>query len=63
MKQIKRNLFNTLISEGKAALNDYCGANIKRINHFITPTLVEDQPGMVIFIYNPMILHTIQLTK
>ena len=42
IRRIKRNLFNNSLYEGKARLNGFNGANIKRLDHFITPTLVED---------------------
>ena len=42
IRRIKRNLFNNSLCEGKAHLNGFNGANIKRLDHFITPTLVED---------------------
>ena len=29
-------------------MNGFSGANIKRLDHFITPTLVEDRPDIVI---------------
>ena len=32
----------------KIHLNGFSGANIKRLDHFITPTLVEDRPDIVI---------------
>ena len=45
---IKRNLFNNSLHEGKAHLNGFSGANTKRLDHLITPTLVEDRPDIVI---------------
>ena len=48
IRRIKRNLFNNSLCEGKAHLNGFNGANIKRLDHFITPTLVEDRPDIVI---------------
>ena len=48
IRRIKRNLFNNSLYEGKARLNGFNGANIKRLDHFITPTLVEDRPDIVI---------------
>ena len=48
IRQIKRNLFNNSLCEGKAHLNGFSGANIKRLDHFITPTLAEDRPDIVI---------------
>ena len=41
-KRIKGNLFHNSLHEGKAHFNSFSGANIKRLDHFITPTLVED---------------------
>ena len=32
----------------KIHLNGFSGANIKRLHHFVTPTLVEDRPDIVI---------------
>ena len=48
IRQIKRNLFNNSLCEGKAHLNGFSGANIKHLDHFITPTLAEDRPDIVI---------------
>ena len=48
IRRIKRNLFNNSLCEGKAHLNGFSGANIKRLDHSITPTLVEDRPDIVI---------------
>ena len=48
IRRIKRNLFNNSLYEGKAHLNGFSGASIKRLDHFITPTLVEDQPDTMI---------------
>ena len=48
VRRIKRNLFNNSLCEGKAHLNGFSGANIKRLDHSITPTLVEDRPDIVI---------------
>ena len=44
----KRNLFNNLFYEGKTHLNGFSGAYIKRLDHFIIPTLVEDRADIVI---------------
>ena len=43
IRQIKRNLFNNALYEGKAHLNGFIEAA-----HFITPILVEDRPDIVI---------------
>ena len=48
IRRIKRNLFNNSLCEGKAHLNGFSGASIKRLDHFITSTLVEDRPDIVI---------------
>ena len=48
IRRIKINLFSNSLYEGKAHLNGFRGANIKRLDHFITPTLVEDRPDIVI---------------
>ena len=48
IKRIKRNLFNNSLYEGKVHLNSFSGANIKRLDYFITPALVEDRPDIVI---------------
>ena len=48
IRRIKRNLLNNSLCEGKAHLNGFSGVNIKRLDHFITPTLVEDRPDVVI---------------
>ena len=48
IRRIKKNLFNNSIIEGKAHLNSFSGATINRLDHFITPILEEDRPGIVI---------------
>ena len=48
IRRIKKNLFNDSLCEGKVHLNGFSGANIKRLGHFITPTLVEDRSDIVI---------------
>ena len=48
IRRIERNAFNNSLYEGKAHLNGFSGANIKRLDHFITPTLVENRPDIVI---------------
>ena len=48
IRRIKRNLSYNSLCEGKAHLNGFSRANIKRLDHFITPTLEEDQPDIVI---------------
>ena len=48
ISRIKKNLFNNSVRNGKAYLSSFRGANIKRLNHFITPTLAEDRPDIVI---------------
>ena len=48
IRRIKRNLFNNLINEGKAHLNNFNGTTINRLDHFITPILEEDRPDIVI---------------
>ena len=47
IRRIKRNLFSNSLYEGKAHLNGFSGANIKRLDHFINSTLVEDRPDIV----------------
>ena len=48
IRRIERNVFNNSLYEGKAHLNGFSGANIKRLDHFITPTLVKNRPDIVI---------------
>ena len=48
MKRIKRNLVNNSLYEWKAHLNGFSGANIKHLDHLITPTLAEDRSDIVI---------------
>ena len=48
IKRIKKNLFNNSLCEGKMHLNGFSGANIKRLDNFITPTLVEERSDIVI---------------
>ena len=59
VRRSKRNRFNNSLCEGKAYLNAFSGANIKRVDHFITPNLVEDRPDIVIIhIGSNYITHT-----
>ena len=48
IRQIKKNLFKELIYEGTAHSNVFSGANIKRLDHSISPTMVENQLDIVI---------------
>ena len=48
IRPIKRNQFSNSLQKGKAHLNGFSGANIKCLDHLITPTLVEDRPDIVI---------------
>ena len=48
IRRIKKNLFNNSLYEGKAHLNGFSGASIKRLDHFITTTLAEDRPGIAV---------------
>ena len=48
IRRIKKNSFNNSIIEGKPHLNRFSGATINRLDHFITPTLEEDRPDIVI---------------
>ena len=48
IRRIKINLLNNSLYEGKSHLNGFREANIKRLDHFITPTLAEDRPDIVI---------------
>ena len=48
IRRIKRNVFNNSLYEGEAYLNGFSAGNIKHLDHFTTPTLVEDQPDIVI---------------
>ena len=48
IRRIKRNIFNNSLVNGRAFLNGFSGANIKRLNHYITPILEEDRPDIVI---------------
>ena len=58
LRQITRNLFNNSSYKGKAHLGNFSGANIKRLDHSITPTLVEDgQDIPIIHIWSNDITH------
>ena len=57
IKRNERNLFN------KAHLSGFSGANIKRLDHFITPTVVEDRSDIVIIHVGSNDITIIQLTK
>ena len=42
IRRITLNLFNNSLYEEKAHLSGFSGAYIKSLDHFVTPTLVED---------------------
>ena len=48
LNRIKKNLFNSSLSNGKAYFSVFCGSTIKRIKHFAAPTLVQDKPDVII---------------
>ena len=41
-------MFNKNLKNGKVYINSFRGSNIRPLNHFITPTLEEDRPDIVI---------------
>ena len=47
-RRINKNLFNNSINECKTHFSSFSGASINRLDHFITPTVEEDQPDIVI---------------
>ena len=47
IRRIKKNLFNNSITGGKAHLNNFSGANINRLDHFISPNLEEDRADII----------------
>ena len=47
-EELKKNLFNNSINEGKAHLNSFTGATINRLNHFITSIFEENRSEIVI---------------
>ena len=53
IRRVKRKLFNNSLYEQKAHLNGFSGANIKHLDNFITPTLLEDRPDIVIIHIGP----------
>ena len=48
LKRIRKNAFNRSINNGNAYINCFSGANSKRLGHYIIPTLMEDQPEIVV---------------
>ena len=48
LRRIRKNVFNNSINDGKAFITGFSGANIKRLDHYITPILEEDRPDIVI---------------
>ena len=46
-------MLNKSLFEGEAHLNSFSGTNIKRLDHFIPPTLVEDRPDIVLIQIEP----------
>ena len=47
LNRIKRNIFQKSVNRGKY-FNVFRGATSKRLNHYILPTLHEDQPDVVL---------------
>ena len=50
LNRIKRNIFQKLVNGAKTYFNVFRGATSKRLNHFILPTLQEDQPDVLLHI-------------
>ena len=48
LNRIKRNIFQKSINKEKTYFNVFRGATSKRWNHYILPTLHEDQPDVVL---------------
>ena len=48
LNRIKRNIFEKSVNRGKTYFNVFRGATSKRLNHYILPTLHEDQPDVVL---------------
>ena len=48
VRRIRKNVFNNSLNDGRAYLNGFSGVNVKRLDHYITPVLEEDQPDIVI---------------
>ena len=48
LNRIKRNIFQKSVNKGKTYFNVFRGATSKRLNHYILPTLREDQPDVVL---------------
>ena len=46
-------MFNKSLFEGEAHLNSFSGTNVKRLDHFISATLVEDRPDIVLIQIEP----------
>ena len=47
LNSIKRNIFKKLVNGGKTC-NVFRGTTSKKLNHYIPPTLHEDQPDFVL---------------
>ena len=48
LNRIKRNIFQKSVNRRKTYFNVFRGATSKRLNHYILPTLHEDQPDVVL---------------
>ena len=48
LNRIKRNIFQKSVNGGKTYFNVFRGATSKRKNHYILPTLHENQPDVVL---------------
>ena len=47
LNRIKDNIFQKSVNGGKTYFHVFRGATSKRLNHYILPTLHEDQPDVV----------------
>ena len=50
LNRIKRNIFQKWVNRGKTYFNVFRGATSKRLNHYILPTLHEDQPVVLLYV-------------
>ena len=48
LKRLKKKVFNTSINHAKTYISCFSGANSKRLEYYVSPTLDEDKPDVVV---------------
>ena len=48
IRRVRRNDFNNELKYGKAFFRSFSGANVKQLNHYLEPTLIDDKPDAIL---------------